>query len=186
MRIGAGRFKGRPLPAVRDARPISSRLKTSLFGVLAPRLSGARVLDVCAGAGALGLEALSRGAREVILLDVDRRKVRALNDWLGRVDPGGPSRAVGGNWQKGPLPPGPFDLIFLDPPFVTWSETAMARGTHEAGFLRLREIVAPQGRLVVKVPQRLPPLDLAAWTSVRRGRAGDSAYVIWAPDSVKA
>src|SRR5688572_15036039 len=94
MRILAGRFKGRALPVVGDARPAGSRLRTSLFSVLEPVLPGARVLDVCAGAGALGLEALSRGAADVTLLDADPRVATSLSAWLAQVGAAPTARAL--------------------------------------------------------------------------------------------
>src|SRR5215475_8056269 len=79
MRVIAGRFKGRRLkaPNWEGLRPTSDKLRETLFNVLAPRIAGARVLDGYAGTGAVGIEALSRGARAVTFVDRDRR-ARAL------------------------------------------------------------------------------------------------------------
>src|SRR6478672_2295223 len=77
MRIIAGRFKGRRLaaPTWEGLRPTSDKLRETLFNVLAPRLADARVLDLCAGTGSVGLEALSRGAAAVVAVDADARAV---------------------------------------------------------------------------------------------------------------
>ena len=79
MRVIAGTFKGRVLqaPTWEGLRPTSDRLRETLFNILAPRIEGARVLDVCAGTGAVGIEALSRGAAAVTFVESDRRATRA-------------------------------------------------------------------------------------------------------------
>src|SRR5262245_62407471 len=95
MRIGAGRFRNAVLPkAGPDVRPVPSRLRQSLFTVLLPRLEGARVLDLCAGVGGLGLEALSRGAASVVLVEKDVPTVRALERWIAQHRVGGEARAI--------------------------------------------------------------------------------------------
>ena len=80
MRIIAGQFKGRRLvaPDGRDVRPTSDRLRETLFNVLAQDVPGARILDGFAGTGALGLEALSRGAASVVFIERDARALKAL------------------------------------------------------------------------------------------------------------
>jgi 16S rRNA (guanine966-N2)-methyltransferase len=176
MRILAGRFKGRALPVVGEARPAGARLRTSLFSVLAPVLAGARALDVCAGAGALGLEALSRGARHVTLVDVDPRVVAALAAWLAKVGAGEDARALRADALRGPWPPGPFHLVFLDPPFPFWQDERAARLLAHA-----RGVVAPDGRAVVKLPARHRPAEDPAWEVIDRRAAGDAAFAILAP-----
>ena len=80
MRIIAGKHRGRVLAqfAGMDVRPTPDRVKESLFQILTPRLSGARVLDLFAGSGALGLESLSRGAREAVFNDVSKDSLAVL------------------------------------------------------------------------------------------------------------
>lgn len=176
MRILAGRFKGRALPVPEGARPAGSRLRTSLFGVLGARVEGARVLDVCAGAGGLGLEALSRGALHVTLVDRDGATVRGLNAWLERVGAPGEGQALRLEALRQPWPPGPYDLVFLDPPFAAWE-----RGDGPAWLQRAREVVREDGLLVVKcpTPQALP--EGGGWRLRDRRAAGDSAFVLLAP-----
>src|SRR5688500_1959606 len=84
MRVIAGRCKGRRLrtPTWDGLRPTSDKLRETLFNILAPRIEGARVLDGYAGTGAVGLEALSRGAAHVTFVDRDRRAVRLIEDNL--------------------------------------------------------------------------------------------------------
>jgi 16S rRNA (guanine966-N2)-methyltransferase len=75
VRVIAGAFRGRRLevPAWEGLRPTSDKLRETLFNILAPRIAGARFLDGCAGTGAVGIEALSRGAAHVTFVDSDRR-----------------------------------------------------------------------------------------------------------------
>ena len=82
MRVIAGLYKGRNLRAVPglDVRPTSDRLRETLFNILAGRIIGTSFLDICAGSGAVGIEALSRGARQVTFVEASRRAVRAIYD----------------------------------------------------------------------------------------------------------
>lgn len=126
MRIVAGRFRGRALVAPRGAltRPTSDRLREAIFNVLTHGdypLAGARVLDLFAGTGALGLEALSRGARFVLFVEehaAARAAIRANIEALGLE---GATKVFRRNAAHlGPMPAaagGPFDLVFLDPPY---------------------------------------------------------------------
>jgi len=149
LRIIAGEFKGRRLTVVVEPglRPTSERVREALFNILADRPVGARVLDAYAGSGALGFEALSRGARHAIFVDSSRSAVRALE--RSRADLGclDRSRVIEGDivtlLDRGALA-GPFDLVLADPPY----------GTGEHGrFLevlgRLRPIV-PGGLLILE------------------------------------
>jgi 16S rRNA (guanine966-N2)-methyltransferase len=176
MRILAGRFKGRALPVLGEARPAGSRLRTSLFSVLAPRLAGARVLDVCAGAGGLGLEALSRGAVHVTLLDADPRVVEALGVWLATVGATTEARVVRSDALRSVWPPGPFDLVLLDPPFDFWRDD---RAT--TLLVRARTAVPPGGLAVVKLPARQVLPDDLPWALQDRRTAGDSAFALLTP-----
>lgn len=172
MRIGAGRFRGRALPEALAARPVPGRLRTSLFNALAPTLEGATVLDLCAGIGALGLEALSRGARHVTLVDIDPKATRALEDWIRAAGVEDEATALTGDVLAGGVPPGFFDLVLADPPFVFWEDeraaTLIAQGL---GAL------APEGRLVLKLPAKLPFEVQAGAVIERRREMGAVAYV---------
>lgn len=130
MRIIAGRWGGRRLvtPKHDRTRPTADRVKESLFSILG-HLDGARVLDAYAGSGALGLEALSRGAAQLDLVDRDFAAIAAIRrnlDDLGasaRVHRGDVLRLL----QRGALQ-GPYDLVFVDPPYERrlWHPTLSA------------------------------------------------------------
>lgn len=122
-RIGSGDMRGRKLrtPAGTGTRPLLGRIKKSLFDILAPRLPGARVLDVYAGSGSFGLEALSRGAAEAVLVESDRTAAGVIRDNIAKLglrghahvaqqDARSAMSALAGGGHE-------FDLVFLDPPF---------------------------------------------------------------------
>ena len=173
MRIEAGRFKGRQLPQARGARPIPGRLRRSLFSVLAPQLEGARVLDLFAGVGGMGLEALSRGAAEVVLVDKDSAAIADLQAFLERVGATGEGRALRRDVLRGALPVGPFDLVFLDPPFPLWD------GPDGAALLgRAVAVLAPDGLLALKIPAPLALPTDPRWTLLRRREVGSVAWAL--------
>jgi 16S rRNA (guanine966-N2)-methyltransferase len=122
MRIIAGRWRGRRLatPRGRDVRPTSDRAREALFSILEhgePKLAGARVLDLFAGTGAIGLEALSRGAAEVVLVENDPAAARLIQANLRALgEPAGARLVQADATRLGPAPH-PFDLVVLDPPW---------------------------------------------------------------------
>jgi len=124
-RIIAGEAGGRRLavPPGEGVRPTSDRVKESVFSALGPaRLVGARVLDLYAGSGALGLEALSRGAAGVLLVERDAaaaRAIRANIETLGFAGRAVLRAGAVGAVLAGPAPPDPYDLALLDPPYDT-------------------------------------------------------------------
>jgi 16S rRNA (guanine(966)-N(2))-methyltransferase RsmD len=123
MRILAGALKGRRLvtPRGRTTRPTADQVRIALLDALAPRLPGARFLDLFAGAGGVGLEALSRGAVHATLVERDPRAVAALRANVAALGLGDAARvlrgevgqALGGLARAGER----FDLVFLDPPY---------------------------------------------------------------------
>jgi 16S rRNA (guanine(966)-N(2))-methyltransferase RsmD len=123
MRIVAGKFRGRKLkgPEGMDLRPTSDRLKQTLFNIIGPRVIGAAVADVFAGSGAIGLEALSRGAREAVFIDSDRAAVRLIRRNLALCGVTSGCRILHGDVfaQLRMLGREGFkaEIIFFDPPY---------------------------------------------------------------------
>src|SRR4051812_6925565 len=122
MRIVAGAWRGRPIeaPAGEVTRPTSDRTREALFSMLASRLGtfeGLRVADLFAGTGALGLEALSRGAAHCTFVETDRKAIEALRPNAAKLGAG--ERADMRAQSALPPPPGPFDLILMDPPYAS-------------------------------------------------------------------
>ncbi len=177
MRVIAGRYKGRRLlaPSWTGLRPTSDRVKESLFGILTPVIAGARVLDGFAGSGALGIEALSRGAAEVLFVEADRRAVDLILANLSHCGITEGCAMIRGEFA-GALARRPaqrrFDLALLDPPY----DEADLDAVLQAAASRL----APGGTLVLEHAKRrnVPPVagDL---TLIRRVIAGHSALAIY-------
>ncbi|MEA2436234.1 MAG: rRNA (guanine966-N2)-methyltransferase [Thermoleophilaceae bacterium] len=124
MRIVAGAYRGRRIeaPRGRATRPTSDRVREALFSILGP-IDGVRVLDLFAGSGALGIEALSRGAAEAVFVDSDSRAVAMVRRNLAAVGAEAPVyRSDAFAWLGGAG--GTFDLVFADPPYSSASRTA--------------------------------------------------------------
>ena len=120
MRIIAGELKGRRLeaPDWPGLRPTSDRLRETLFNVLAPRIAGARFLDAYAGTGAVGIEALSRGASHVTFVEQDRRAQRLIEQNLARSGVEDRYAIIRAGFAGAAARlDGPFEILFLDPPY---------------------------------------------------------------------
>ena len=149
-RIITGQAKGVKLlmPAGDFCRPTPGRTKEALFSILADRVEGSRVLDVFSGSGQIGLEALSRGARQVVMIESDRRALAVLDENIRRTGLGARAVVLAGDYRhrlRG-LAGGQdaFDLIYLDPPWtraVDYMEKASAL---------LYPLLAPEGLVVIE------------------------------------
>src|SRR6185503_2588939 len=122
MRIIAGAWRGRPLDAPRGqaTRPTSDRAREGLFSMLQSRLGsfeGLKVADLFAGTGALGLEALSRGAGHCTFVEKDRRALDILRRNIDRLGAGDRTDVRAQAVEHAAAPAAPFDLIFMDPPY---------------------------------------------------------------------
>jgi 16S rRNA (guanine966-N2)-methyltransferase len=120
MRIIAGAWRGRPIVAPEGlaTRPTSDRTREALFSMLASRLGsfeGLRVADICAGTGALGLEALSRGAAHCTFVERDRIAIDTLKTNIAKLGANADVRSMAAESFAG----GPFDLVLIDPPYGT-------------------------------------------------------------------
>ncbi len=139
MRIIAGEWRGRKLvaPEGRQTRPTADRTRETLFSMLASRLGsfeGLKVADLYAGSGALGFEALSRGAEHATFVETDRAALKAIEVNAKALGPN--DRIAVRAISATTLPAGqPFDLVFADPPYEPGSGTAVARAVANAGWL---------------------------------------------------
>ena len=148
MRIVAGEWRGRRLaaPAGQLTRPTSDRTRETLFSMLASRIGafdGLRIADLYAGSGALGLEALSRGAAHATFVEVDRAALKAIE--TNAAELGAADRISIRALSAATLPASePFDLIFADPPYQPGSGTAAATAVFKGGWL------APGGWMAIE------------------------------------
>ena len=175
VRIIGGRWRGTKLPVadVAGLRPTSDRARETLFNWLQPVLPGARVLDLFAGSGALGLEAVSRGASEAHLVERDPAACEALLGSVQRLGAGDAARvhrADAAAWLRAPLH-GRFDIVFLDPPF--------AAGAWEATLAALPQWVAADAWLYVESPSGAPVDAPAPWTLHREGRSREARHALF-------
>lgn len=172
MRVVAGEFRGRRLksPSWDGLRPTSDRLRETLFNILGPSVRGATVLDGYAGTGAIGIEALSRGAAAVTFVERDPRAVTLIEANLAALGATGVIMRTGLAEAVTRLDGQVFDLIILDPPY---GNTAAADALDAAAAL-----VAAGGatRVAVEHATRHPaPAERAGLRLTRTVRAGDSA-----------
>lgn len=175
-RIVGGVARGRRLAVPRGdgVRPTTDKVREALFNVLRHRLAdpidGARVLDLFAGAGTLGLEALSRGASEVVFVEADRRHGRVLTENLAAVHRAveGRGRVVAQRVQRflaGPA--SPFDVVFLDPPYGVGAVQPALEALVSGGWLEPRALVCVEhpAREVFEAPPELESAFARAWGS---------------------
>jgi 16S rRNA (guanine966-N2)-methyltransferase len=139
MRIIAGEWRGRAIeaPPGRSTRPTADRVRESLFSMLASRLGSfedLRVADLYAGSGALGLEALSRGAAAATFIEAERDAAAAIRRNAGKLGASERVRIIVGSALALPRSE-PFDLIFADPPYAAGSGTAVVRSIIDADWL---------------------------------------------------
>jgi len=181
VRIIAGTLKGRRLEGPRGpgVRPTSDRLRETLFNVLADRPDEARVLDAFAGTGAVGLEALSRGATSVVFVERDRRVISLLEDNIRACRVGNACVIIADDFltfraRRPDL--GSFDLVFADPPYEGVDLGAVV--TVAASW------VASSGLVVLEHSRRHGSPEQAGGLTRRRVLpAGDSALSFYTPEA---
>lgn len=174
LRIIGGRWRGRSLefPDVAGLRPTPGRVRETLFNWLAPVIDGARCLDLFAGSGALGIEALSRGAAEVVFVEKSPAAARRLRDNLVVLGIESPQvyQEDAVNWLQSRDPEG-FEIVLLDPPF------GQALTEIPCSLLEQRGWLAPGARIYLEAErsESAPKLP-ATWDLTRHKVAGQVAY----------
>lgn len=181
MRVTGGQWRGRPLkvPAGRQVRPTTDRVRQALFNILGPAVEGARVLDLFAGTGSLAIEALSRRAEAALCVECDPRVTAILKENLGTLGAGGDRVTV---WRQdvfaaiAKLAGGSrvFDLILADPPYRRGLAARVVAAVAEGALL------APGGWLVVEHDPREALPDRPAGLERRDARRyGDTALSLY-------
>ncbi len=170
MRVVAGRFGGRRLaaPPGRGTRPTADRVREALFSILGS-LDGARVLDLYAGSGALGIEALSRGAARAVFVERDARVAAVLRANLEALGVGAEEARVirGDALRNASSGDGPYDLVLIDPPY----RLAAALGQELSDAVA--PVLAPGARVVTESDRR-DPLELTTLPLIDERRYGDT------------
>lgn len=173
MRITGGRARGIPitLPSRGEIRPATDYIREAVFNSLGPGVEGARVLDLFAGTGAYGLESLSRGATQAVLVDknpaastVQKKNAAAVAKSLGLAD--APAIIINDDatrWQPAPGLSG-FDIIFADPPWALWESSAAEIVPRLATWLDEGDHV----RLVLEAPGKFDPPVPPGWRVHRK------------------
>jgi 16S rRNA (guanine966-N2)-methyltransferase len=179
MRVISGSAKGRTLKSPGEAtRPITDRVKENLFNILSTRVLDANVLDLFAGVGSVGIEALSRGASAATFVETDRMALRALGRNLaltGLSDRSTVVRMDVFKYLRGDLP-GQFDLIYVAPPQYKelWVETVVK--------VDRRGLVTPRGTVVAQIhPKEYRSLALECLEQTDERKYGSTMLVFYRP-----
>lgn len=175
MRIISGIARGMTLrvPRGADTRPTSDRVREAIFSSLGQRVVEARVLDLFAGTGALGLEALSRGAASAVFVEQSRTALRSLRENVAefaRRDPSADDRirvVAGDVFDQLQRLPGPFGVVFADPPYATVTTALL-------GDTRLTDLFGPQGVFVLESAEREALTIPSPWCASRHASYGDT------------
>lgn len=175
MRIIGGTLRNSRLdvPDLEGLRPTPERVRETVFNWLAPLIAGAHFLDLCAGTGALGIEALSRGAAEVVFVEPDPLAARALGDNLTRLKAAGGTVATSRaqDYLRGTARA--FDGVFLDPPFALDLWSALASQLETGGWL------APEALIYVESPRTAVPALPMSWQVHREAVAGAVRHALY-------
>lgn len=182
VRIIGGRWRGTRLPVadMSGLRPTSDRARETLFNWLASVLPGARVLDLFAGSGALGLEALSRGAREAVLVERDRVAAESLRQTIARLHAQAEAQVVAADapaFLRAPLH-GRFDIVFVDPPF--------AAGLWPQVFAALPPWLAEAAWLYVESPTDANAAPGPGFALHREGRTREARHALYRRVTLRA
>lgn len=172
LRIIGGCWRSRRIRFAADVvRPTPDRVRQTTFDWLVPCIRGARVLDLCAGSGAMGLEALSRGAAEVRFVERDRRAAAAIEAALGLLAPAASARVTQADaalFLARPPPEAAYDIAFVDPPYDA--------GLWARLLPRLRSWMAAEHRIYIEWPRAAKPDFGAALHWHRESTASQVSY----------
>jgi 16S rRNA (guanine966-N2)-methyltransferase len=173
VKIIAGSRKGSTIyaPKGRETRPTSDRAREAAFNLIGP-LSGGRVLDLYAGSGAMGLEALSRGAQDAVFVEADRDAVRAIERNLDKLRLTGARVVQGDAIRFLATDSGTYDLVLCDPPYEAFDAVALGR------YLPAR--LAPRALVVLETASRDPEPELPLPLRTSR-RYGAARITLWQP-----
>lgn len=178
VRLSGGRFRGQWIEVPGNVRPTAGRVREALLSIWQQEMPGARFLDLFAGSGATGLEALGRGAALAVLVESDPRVARALRGTLTLVAPGEAWRVVRLELPQGLVTlaareDAPFDLVFADPPYRFDAYPELVG--------RVAPLLAPGGRLAVEHSARMswPDPESCALRRLERRDYGETSLTFY-------
>jgi 16S rRNA (guanine966-N2)-methyltransferase len=173
LRIIGGQWRGRKLafPAIEAIRPTPDRVRETVFNWLQTDVAGARCLDLFAGSGALGFEALSRGAKQVVFVDREPRVGQYLRETLKQLNTTAAEVHTADSLRWLTTTAEPFDIVFLDPPFAADLIQSVCRHLDEDGWLTSEALI------YIESPSSgaLPALP-ATWSLIKSKTAGQVGY----------
>ena len=181
IRIITGRLKGRKIPTLQGQgiRPTSLRAREALFSILGPVIPGACVADLFAGSGAIGLEALSRGAAKAIFVEQCPEAGRTLENTLAQFNLMSQSQVLVQDVALAIQNPhlvgwGPFDVLYIDPPY------RFEHSHHLLTQIENADLVASNGHIVYEHFSKMtPPSSIGQWTLTRTAKYGDTALTFY-------
>ena len=180
MRIIAGSHKGQRLltPMTHDVRPTSGRVKEALFSILGDRIVGATFLDLCAGTGAIGIEAMSRGAERVVFVESDVDSLRLLQTNLNRCGLSEGAEVYAGDARSYLLHAShqaeAFDIVFADPPYRDDSVNTLLPMLGQSAMIRSHTVVILEHPTTTQIP-----LQVGALNRARQYRYGDTSLPLF-------
>lgn len=165
LRITGGEARGRLIagPQGLPLRPTASKVRQAIFNILAFKLNQARFLDLCAGTGLMGLEALSRGAASLIAVEEDRRAIKAIDTNLKHL--GYEAELICADVRKAlvVLESAGFDIIFADPPYKTTLAREILSLVNEKGLLDLEGVLVIEHLKNIQLPEREGELERSSY-----------------------
>ena len=179
-KITGGQLGSRKLrsPKSGAVRPTPGRVKEALFSILMHRIEGASVLDLFAGTGAIGIEAASRGAARVVAVEVDRAIAHAIEESVEQLEIGDVMTVVAAPADRALYRvEGPFDIVYLDPPYAGDVPLQLF------ALLRERGLLAPEALVVYEHAARRILPEIPGYRSTREEVYGDVALAFFTPDA---
>jgi 16S rRNA (guanine(966)-N(2))-methyltransferase RsmD len=164
-------------PPGTSTRPTADRLKENLFNILSPLIPGAKFLDLFSGSGAIGIEALSRGAEAAVFVEQSRRAAQVIKENLTKAKLDGRAEVLVMPVKQAVnllyVNNSSFDIIFMDPPYESKYVDDVIT---QLGTTRL---LAPEGIIAAELPARLTPAESKMFRVSRVKEYGDKKFVIW-------
>ena len=189
MRIAGGIYGSRTIevPKSGEIRPTQERVREALFSMLMSDVDGARFLDLFAGSGAVGLEALSRGCKSAAFVERDKRHASIIKKNIAALgaDVAAKSSVIVSDAYKYIATPSrePFDIVFADPPYALGEERGYAQVLAD---LAKNNIVREGGIFVAEMSAPQDAEEIAGWELLKTRKYGKSALCIWRRESLEA